>query len=56
MMADPDFPRLREAAGFPFSMTGRALTDYVKKAVDDSAAAPASLAWCADEKPLRRHQ
>ncbi|HEY1151567.1 MAG TPA: tripartite tricarboxylate transporter substrate-binding protein [Pseudoduganella sp.] len=36
MMADPDFPRLREAAGlYPFSMTGQALSDYVKKAVDD---------------------
>jgi putative tricarboxylic transport membrane protein len=36
MLADPDFPRLREAAGlYPFSMTGQALSDYVKKAVDD---------------------
>jgi putative tricarboxylic transport membrane protein len=36
MMSDPEFARLREAAGlYPFSMTGQALTDYVKKAVDD---------------------
>ena len=36
MMATPDFPRLRTAAGlYPLSLTGPALTDYVHKAVDD---------------------
>ncbi|MGO4378719.1 Bug family tripartite tricarboxylate transporter substrate binding protein [Pseudoduganella sp. RAF53_2] len=36
MMADPEFAHMREAAGlYPFNMTGKALTEYVTKAVDD---------------------
>jgi putative tricarboxylic transport membrane protein len=36
MMANPDFARMRAAAGlYPFNMTGQALTEYVQKAVDD---------------------
>jgi putative tricarboxylic transport membrane protein len=36
MMANPEFAQLRDAAGlYPLSMTGKNLTDYVKKAVDD---------------------
>ena len=35
MMAAPEFNRLRAESGlYPFSMTGKALTDYVKKTVD----------------------
>ena len=34
--ATPEFAQLRTAHGlYPFSMTGKALTEYVKKAVDD---------------------
>jgi putative tricarboxylic transport membrane protein len=34
--ASPEFAQMRAAYGlYPFSMTGAALTDYVKKAVDD---------------------
>ncbi|CDG84167.1 Bug family tripartite tricarboxylate transporter substrate binding protein [Janthinobacterium agaricidamnosum] len=36
MLATPQFAQLRTAAGlFPFGLTGPALTEYVKKAVDD---------------------
>jgi putative tricarboxylic transport membrane protein len=36
MEATPEFARLRAVYGlYPFSMTGAALTDYVKKTVDD---------------------
>jgi putative tricarboxylic transport membrane protein len=36
MLANPEFAQLRDAAGlYPLSMTGKNLTEYVKKAVDD---------------------
>jgi putative tricarboxylic transport membrane protein len=36
MEATPEFARMRAAYGlYPFSLTGPALGDYVKKAVDD---------------------
>ncbi|WP_019142411.1 Bug family tripartite tricarboxylate transporter substrate binding protein [Noviherbaspirillum massiliense] len=36
MMAKPEFDRMRAAHGlYPFAMTGAALTDYIKKTVDN---------------------
>lgn len=36
LLATPEFAKLRTAAGlYPFSLTGQALNDYVRKAVDD---------------------
>jgi putative tricarboxylic transport membrane protein len=36
MESSPEFARMRTDAGlFPFSLTGAALTQYVKKAVND---------------------